>query len=1766
MGEPETEHNLRNQDEQRRFYIVGIGASAGGLDPLEVFFKNMPVNSGMAFVVVQHLSPDFKSQMEQLLSRKTRMPIHRVRDGIKIEPDNIYLIPPKKMMVVVNGNLLLTDKAPTGHLSHPIDEFFRSLALDAGRWSIGIVLSGTGADGSKGVVSIADAGGLVLAQDEETAAFDGMPMSAVATGAVTLSLPPDAMPEVLLRYVQGALTPELLREQDLVPEESDLRRIFRLLNDRYKIDFSLYKLSTVGRRIKRRLLLTNNHDLQNYWKRIENDEDELENLYKDLLIGVTRFFRDTEMFNVLESQVIPRLIANFEEDRPLRIWVAGCATGEEPYSIAILFHELLQAAGKPFNVKIFATDVHQASIKAASAGVYTEDALQGVSEKRRQRYFTEFKNGFLVNQEIRKVVSFATHNIITDAPFTKMDFISCRNLLIYFQSNIQKKVISIFHFSLRTGGILTLGSSETVGDLAGEFEEVNSRHRIYRKKRDVRLPAESRFDLNTTLLMPSPVAKSGLGAESYNSREKSLLAVYDNLLNQYMPPAFLLDEKLHIVHIFGGGEKYLRLRSGRTSTYFLDLIEEEVKTSFAGAINHVVQKDAAVNYTGIKMRDSEGNVRSHQVSVQPIYEQRAKANYFFVKLTEQKITEDSFATESVHMDAVTRDHIESLEAELRFSQENLQATIEELETANEEMQASNEELVASNEELQSTNEELQSVNEELYTVNHEYQKKINELVEANDDMDNLLATTRVGVIFLDRELCIRRYTPEISRIFHLLPQDIGRAIAGFTHTLQYAGLVEQLRKVIETGDEFETETQDQNGHPFILRILPYRAAVSGESQGVLLTLIDIGSLKAAQAEVARFKVISDLTSDGNALVAPDGKLAYVNAALCALLQYEAETLLEHNLADLVEGMNKNEFDLLFERARVTPQVPFECRLIRRDKSLLTVEVNLTSVSFGEKESLLFFSARDITQRIVTQNELRLRTRALESTRNGILITEGSGEYTIIYANKGFTDITGYAPEEILGRNCRFLQGEETTEADVQQMRKAIRSGEPVRVCLLNYKKSGEPFWNDLQISPVFADDGKVRNFIGVINDVTQHRAAEQKSREDARKIRLLINSTEEGIWFINREEVCVFCNVSAAQLLGYSSPAELLGRDLHQMIHHTRMDGSPYPKEECTIVHSIATGETCSSDEEIFWKKDGTRLPVEYWSHPIREESGEINGSVVTFIDITQRKRHQQKLRDMQEHAEQANKTKTVFLANISHELRTPLTAILGFAELLQMEIDSASAREKLDILRRNSLHLLDLLNDLLDLSKIESGFLQIDLEECDLLNLLRDVQAVGANRASEKGLLLTFEVLNEVPAIVVTDPIRYRQIVTNLLSNAIKYTEKGSVRVTVRTVSSGDGESIELAVTDTGRGIIPSERENLFKPFVRGTDNLTRKTPGSGLGLSISQQLARQMGGEITFDSTPGLGSQFRFTLPLRKPPGTAKVEPGVIGRRGKSEPAGPVPELACRVLIADDHEDIRQYLVDILRPTRAIVTTVNNGQEAVDYILKHRDDQEMPDLILMDFHMPVMNGQEAVAAVRSHGIDIPIIAITAGAMKGERERCLLAGFNDYLSKPFDVKLLLEKISRIMRKAGCTYDSQGFDAAREGGEKTVKRLLVVDDNVDVTLAVKELLQSWGGFEVETVFDGQTAVEKVNSFRPDAVLLDIQLPDINGFEVVRRLTNGHHPVPPPAFIAMTGYADPQEKQRALRSGFSEYLVKPFTLTEMINALEAVFRKESDAQD
>ncbi len=827
-------------------HVVGIGASAGGLEALEQLFQSMPTDTGLSFVIVQHLSPDFDSVMDELLVRKTEMSVRMVEDGMEVMPDSIYLIPPKKEMIISDGKLLLTDKDPQEGLSLPIDQFFRSLAREYGEKAVGVILSGTGSDGSRGIREIHGAGGLVIVQNDQTAKFDGMPKSAMETGMVDLILPPAEIGEILGRYVTNPIRSELVAETNAVDiNEPGLKKLIRLLREEHGIDFSVYKQSTVLRRIERRLLMSQTTDFEAYVESVARNRDELHAIYKDLLIGVTQFFRDPEAFQSLASDIIPECLANLSEDEEFRVWIAGCATGEEAFSMAILLDELAQPEVLS-RIKIFATDVHQTSLDFASAGVYEEGSLANLSKARKEHYFVRKGNRFQVSSELRKMIVFARQNVIRDAPFTKLDLVSCRNMLIYFQPAIQRKVISLFHFGLKTGGTLLLGPSEGVGELEDEFKTVDRHWKIFSKRRNVRLNTEFKF---LSAGSTSTLRRSVLPPTSTTGARDELAKVYDELLDEHLPPSVLINEYRQVIHVFGDAGRFLKIKKGRSTGDVLELFDAEFRTAVSGAIQRVSKQGETTTYTGIASQ-VKGIEQQVKISVSPVFGRTAEMTHMLISFAEvdEVVRIDQVDEASVlDINEFSQSRILALEDELRHSKENLQATIEELETSNEELQATNEELIASNEEMQSTNEELHSVNEELYTVNAEYQRKISELTEITDDMEHLFASTDVGVLFLDRDLSVRKFTPRIARLFNLIEQDIGQSFDRFTHNIQHKDLLENVRWVMESNQLYECDVVDKSGHEYFLRILPYRT--KDMVDGIVLTLIDVASLKRAEKEI-----------------------------------------------------------------------------------------------------------------------------------------------------------------------------------------------------------------------------------------------------------------------------------------------------------------------------------------------------------------------------------------------------------------------------------------------------------------------------------------------------------------------------------------------------------------------------------------------------------------------------------------------------------------------------------------------------------------------------------------------------------------------------------------------------------------------------------------------------------------------------------------------------------------------------------------------------
>ena len=1088
------------------FVVVGVGASAGGLESLEKLFCNVPQDSGMAFVVVQHLSPDFKSMMDELLARKTQIPIHSVEENMEVKPNNIYLLPPKKEMIISGGRLHLTDKDPKQSFTLPIDHFFRSLAQDFRKHAVAIVLSGTGSDGSRGIQEIHKSGGLVLVEDPTTAKFDGMPLSAQNTGVVDLTMQAEDLAEALVEHADDPHKIKLRSKNVSELPLEGIEAVFDLLRRDYTIDFSHYKPTTVGRRIERRLVMLNIVDIDEYVARLREDDDELNALYKDLLIGVTQFFRDTEPFAMLERQIIPELLERVPPHEEIRVWSAACATGEEPYSLAILLYEALEKANRPINLKIFATDVHRTSLDHAGQGIYSEERLGELSTRRLKRFFTKKNDGYQVSQDLRKCVVFAQHNVIKDAPFTNLDLITCRNLLIYFLQPAQQKAISLFHFGLKTRGTLLLGSSESPGELSDEFETIDEHCKFYRKKRDIRLPADMRLPMSGR-----SSRKSNLGAPgSLGSRPDSgLIATYDLLLNEFMPPSFLIDKSRRLIDSFSGASKLLQVKDRRPSEDILEMLDTDDQASIAGALNRVIQQRQPLTFSGVKIRAND-EVKNYKLSILP-FQTKTKDESYLIRLDEMDIAPAPIETTSetqslnVNRSEMSLSQVKHLEEELNYTKENLQATIEELETSNEEMQATNEEMVASNEELQSTNEELHSVNEELYTVNAEHQKKICELDELNQDMEHLFLNTEVATIFLDSELAIRKFTPGVESCFNLIESDVGRRIDTFSHRIQHRELLQDLNEVLSNGERREFAVRDVEGRSYFMRLLPYMTD-NNIIDGVVLTLIDISVLEAARGQISRLSAIVESSNDAIISADMDGKIISWNAGAEKLYGYSSSEAIDKDIYMLVPNEQHEQVRSWFDRVRNEIPIPIvEVERLSQGNNKVQVSIAVSPIKdqFGNVVGVSSIS-RDVSQlklakRQVEQRDLRTRT-IVDSSQEAIVSIDEQGK--IIRWNPMATRVFEYNEEEAIGRQLTdLIIPSELREEHVKGMKHFLRTGESKiinnRLELEAIKKSGKVIPVELTVIGNKFDEG--HEFTAFIRDITDRRAAIEQSRSDVER-------------------------------------------------------------------------------------------------------------------------------------------------------------------------------------------------------------------------------------------------------------------------------------------------------------------------------------------------------------------------------------------------------------------------------------------------------------------------------------------------------------------------------------------------------------------------------------------------------------------------------------------------------------------------------------------
>ncbi|NNJ24339.1 Chemotaxis response regulator protein-glutamate methylesterase [Planctomycetes bacterium LzC2] len=1640
--------------------MVGIGASAGGLEALERVFRAMPADTGMAFVIVQHLAMEHRSMMPELAAKWTAMPVRQAEDRIALRGDHIYLLPPGKEMILSENRLLLTDRDPDQTLSLPIDRFFASLARDRGRHAIAVVLSGTGSDGSRGLVRVRDAGGLVIAQTADTAEFDGMPRSALDTGAVHVVLAPEKVGPTLAEFSQCPDIDAVIESARPVKSGGEgLTRVFELLREAYGIDFADYKISTVSRRTERRILLGRATDLDDYVDQLENDPEELSRLYHDLLIGVTEFFRDPEAWAAF-SEAIKTILERKEDGEEVRVWSAGCAAGPEAYTLAIVLAERMRRSGRELPVKVFATDVHRESLNAAGAGEYDADALAKLPAELRDRYFTESDGGRMrVRPELRRNVVFSSHSIIKDPPFTRLDAICCRNVLIYLQTPAQRKAISLFHFGLKAGGLMLMGGSESPGELTSEFESIGSHEKLFRKRRDVNLHRTVRSPLSgggagggaTTRAdalarrLALTVPRSGRGAGD------RLTGYYDVLLGKFIPPAMLVGSDRRLLHTFGGAGSLLQQPDGRQTDDLFARLPADLRATAAGGFQRALRDGKEVAFRAVPVPlPGSADAATTTVHFTPVtHPDDGDVSAVLIRFAPETAGSpevganggadeapaaapvEQFVPQSTASDDA---EAERLREELNYTRENLNALVEELEASNEELQTTNEELISTNEEMQSTNEELNSVNEELYSLNAEYQAKIRELTELSDDVENLLRSTDVHTVFLDGELRVRKFTPRAAELFNLVDSDVGRRFDSFRHRIDVPDLAEDLAGMLEDGTTLEKEVRGPHGEPYLLRVLPYRNDVDGSDSpgtqeapgagGAVLTLVDIHALRQAEQ---RFTIA--LRASGRAMVLADAG------------------------------------------GRVVLATPVAAKL---------------------------FGAGDADELVGTKLSDRL--------------TEG--DFARLKASGAGAD-GGGVPVDHAGMTALRVDG----------------ATFPVAVSVAR------------------ADEADGTYLLATFVDTGGRDALEQKLERKQHELQAVLENSRAAV-FIK--------DLDGRYELTNSFLEDLAGNPEGGMVGKTDADLWPpafaarYREHDLRVIKS-------GQPEQFEEQTENGREPRSFLSlkFPVCDAEGRVIATGGVATDITAQKRQTQR-------AEAALSQRDTFLAMLSHELRNPLAAVTGGLRLLDGPGGDAQRDWVEGMVRRQVGQLSRLTDDLLDVSRVSRGRIELKRAWTDLRAVAeRAVEAVG-DRFADRGQTVSLELPDDHLAVD-GDGNRLEQIVVNLLTNAARYSETGDETAVVVRRDRGDAV---LEVRDEGRGIDEDLLEEIFGLFDRGIEVAGKAEGGLGVGLTLARQLAELHGGSLVAASD-GVGSGSTFTLRVKAT--NAPVPPG--RDRGGEPVLGPT-----RVLVVDDNVDFARGLGAFFLDLGHLVRVENDGAAAPPAARQFK-----PDLVLLDLGLPGLTGWEVAAQLR---VDpqfdrTAILAISGYGQEEDRRRSAEAGIDAHLTKPVDHdELLRAAAARLAARRKANRGEVDRDERPAPAVITVRnaddegagvRMLVIEDDRAMRLLLERMAERIGATVVSAA-DGAAALaadRAAENGRWNLVLCDLTLPGgMDGCDVGRALADaadaremqardaGEPVAPRPLMYAVSSHDEETWRDRVQNAGFDGFIQKPVShdrLRELIQS-------------
>ena len=1656
------------------FPVVGIGASAGGLDAFKKLLKAIPLDSGMAYVLVQHLDPSHESMLPELLQKVTKIPVMEIADDIKVLPDHIYIIPSNKMMIANDGVLELTPRPAKNKNERnlPIDLFFTSLAEVHQSHAIGVVLSGTASDGTQGLKAIKDHGGITFAQDEESAAYEGMPHSAAQAGVVDFILPPDKIPQKLLEVVNIITTNgnEPDEKNLLQPDEDVFKQILSLLRIRKGTDFTYYKQTTIRRRILRRMAINKTGELAAYLKLLRENKNEQDVLYQDLLIPVTGFFRDPKTFDNLCESVFPQIIKNKTAGEPIRFWVAGCSTGEEAYSVAICLKEFFEGSSQSGErVQIFATDISEPAIAKARSGFYTKNDIEGLSPQRLKEFFIKTNGNYQANKSIREMCVFAVHNFLKDPPFGKMDFISCRNVLIYMEPYLQKKALNTFHYSLNQKGFLLLGKSETTGGVPELYTSVDKTDKLFTRK-----DMPSRFLPTASQRIEQSFTAINTDLKIVSIKTDFQKTADDILLGKYTPAGVVVNEAMDIVHFRGNTSNYLEQSQGKPSHNLLKMAKEGLAFELRNILHKtknlpagrqdkssVIKENIPVHINGVLQ-----NITIEALKLPDTIE----PHYLVLFHDRTSIPNSKFKIPNTKKTSkVKKDEkdprIQQLEKELALSREDMRSITEDQEAANEELQSANEELLSSSEELQSLNEELetgkeelQSTNEELTVVNHEMISLNEQVTTARDYAEAIIVNIREPLLVLDKNLRIKTANNAFYKTFRVNEKETEAVLIYDIGNKQWdipalRTLLEKILPEKSVFNDFEvTHTFSTIGERVML--LNAREVINKNSSEklILLSIDDITEKKKAEeiliksSEHFRY-LLKELPAAVYSCDA-EGLITFYNDAAVKLWGREPE-------------IGKDRWNGVYKIFKPDGSpLPLEnspmARVIRYGKAIIGEEIIIERPD-GSRSSVLtnpqpeFSITSEITgainilfdvteirnaELVIKRSEEQFRQMA-ELMPQKVWTSDAEGNKN--YFNQTMLDYTGKSFEELQGAGWKNVMHPDDWGKNKREWEESLETGKNYQAENRLLRKDGKYLWHLTRAVAIKDDDGKIKTWVGSKTEI--HEQIEQKEvlenavlkrtheLQEANKeleqkhqelfiakekllteySRSLIEASLDPLITINIEGKISDINQATVDITGLSREI-LIGSGFFNYFTDQEKSRQLYNEvfTKMIVLDFPLTIHNAKQTDVLF---NGSVY---------KNYKGKVIGAVLVARDITEIKIVEKELTEAKMFAELAvgiaeeEKRKAViamqskqqFLSNMSHEIRTPMNAIIGFTKVILKTDLTGKQKEYLNAIKLSGDALIVLINDILDLAKVDAGKMTFEQVPFKMALSISAMLHLFETKIQEKNLKLEVEFDSKIPEVLMGDPVRLHQVIINLVSNAVKFTTIGKININVQ-LRDEDEENvtIEFIVSDTGIGIPPSKIETIFENFQQASSDTSRLYGGTGLGLAIVKQLVESQGGKISVTSKIDEGSVFNFTLSFKKTNETPEIETITeeVSKENKN----------IKVLVVEDialNQLLMKTLLDDFGFERDVA---DNGRIAIEKLMA-----KTYDIILMDLQMPEMNGFETTEYIRNTmNSKIPIIALTADVTTVDLEKCNAAGMNDYIAKPIDEKLLFNKIIGLVKK-----------------------------------------------------------------------------------------------------------------------------------------------------